>query len=73
MYLLLLVVVVVLVVLDVARGKPERRRYCMQHAGNPRDGGAACMGPLSPFIAELRMSGTKKSGHVVNGAWVTDA
>ena len=28
--------------LDVACGKPARRRYCMQHAGNPRDGATAC-------------------------------
>ena len=30
-----------LVTLDVACGKPARRRYCMWHAGTPRDGAIA--------------------------------
>ncbi len=45
--------------------------------GNPRDGAAAFMGPLSPFIAELRYELYEKKrsrgqwSHIVS--WVTDA
>ena len=30
--------------LHVSCGKPATRRYCMYHAGNPRDGATTCMG-----------------------------